>query len=165
MQTHGARLATETEDTSLSSPFFSGSLLLNSRNSDPGSQSRLYSPHPTTIRALRFLARRVQHFLPSSTRVEWCLHTLLNALGAYRKGGKNDVQLSVDKKKETHNILRSMYYKYIYSVYICKIRTYSTPNAKCIALAECRIPYTCELRTVEPTTTSYTAFNGSLQTQ
>eukprot|EP00610_Laminaria_digitata_P000984 TRINITY_DN2428_c0_g1_i1.p2 TRINITY_DN2428_c0_g1~~TRINITY_DN2428_c0_g1_i1.p2 ORF type:complete len:59 (+),score=13.37 TRINITY_DN2428_c0_g1_i1:130-306(+) len=28
-----------------------------------------------------FIARRVRHFLPSSTRVEFCLPTLLSALG------------------------------------------------------------------------------------
>ena len=57
------------------------SLSLHSRNSDPGSQSRLFSPLPTTVRAFIFIARRVQHFLPSSTRVEFCLPTLLSALG------------------------------------------------------------------------------------
>ena len=57
------------------------SLSLHSRNSDPGSQSRLFSPLPTTVLAFIFIARRVQHFLPSSTRVEFCLPTLLCALG------------------------------------------------------------------------------------
>ena len=39
-------------------------------NSDSGSLRRLFSPLPTTVRAFIFIARRVQHFLPSSTRVE-----------------------------------------------------------------------------------------------
>ena len=59
----------------LSSPFFS--LLPPSRNSDPGSHSRLFS-HPSPLRFVPciFIARRIQHFLPSSTRVEVCLPTV-----------------------------------------------------------------------------------------
>ena len=44
--------------------------LTPSHNSDPGSQSRLFSPLPTTVRALHFfIARRFKLFLPSSTSV------------------------------------------------------------------------------------------------
>ena len=52
------------------------------RNSDPGPQSRLFSPVPTDmlyhVRCVPcvFIARRVEHFLPSSTGIELCLHTL-----------------------------------------------------------------------------------------
>ncbi|CAM9334454.1 unnamed protein product, partial [Laminaria digitata] len=38
---------------------------------------------PTTVRAFIFIARRVQHFLPSSTRVEVCLPTLFGAIGSW----------------------------------------------------------------------------------
>ena len=34
-------------------------------------------PPPTTVRAFVFIARRVQHFLLSSSHVESCIHTLL----------------------------------------------------------------------------------------
>ena len=54
----------------LSSPLFS---LLPSRNSDPGWHSRLFSPLPITVRALHFIARMCQLFLPSSTRVDFKL--------------------------------------------------------------------------------------------
>ena len=37
------------------------------RNSDPGLQSRRFSPLPTTVRAFLFIARRVQRSLPSPT--------------------------------------------------------------------------------------------------
>ena len=60
-------------------PFIIFALLLSlppSLNSDPGSHSRLFSPLPTTVCALHFIARRFQLFLPSSTRVELCLPTL-----------------------------------------------------------------------------------------
>ena len=53
-----------------------------SSNSDPGSQSGRSSPLPTTVRAFLFIARNIQHFLPSSTRVEWYLPTLLRALSS-----------------------------------------------------------------------------------
>ena len=46
--------------------------LLPTRNSDPGSHSRLFSPLPATVRAFFFIARRFQPFLPSSTRIESC---------------------------------------------------------------------------------------------
>ena len=48
-----------------------------SRNSDPGSHGRLFSPptHYDSCLAF-FIARRFQLFLPSSTRVELCLPTL-----------------------------------------------------------------------------------------
>ena len=48
-----------------------------SRNSDPGSHSRLFSP-PTHYGSCLacFIARRFQLFLTSSTRVELCLPTL-----------------------------------------------------------------------------------------
>ncbi|CAN0495129.1 unnamed protein product, partial [Laminaria digitata] len=52
-----------------------------SRNTVPGSHSRLFSLPPSTVRAFAFVARRGQHFLPSSTRVEFCSPTLLSALG------------------------------------------------------------------------------------
>ena len=42
-----------------------------SSNSDPGSHSGPSSPLPTTVHAFIFIARRSQHFLPSSTRVEF----------------------------------------------------------------------------------------------
>lgn len=41
-----------------------------SRNSNPGSQGRLFSLLPTTVRAFFCFARRVQDLPPSSTRVE-----------------------------------------------------------------------------------------------
>ena len=44
------------------------------RNSDPGSHSRHTSPLPTTVRAYISIATRVQYCLPSSTRVELCIH-------------------------------------------------------------------------------------------
>ena len=58
----------------LSSPFYS---LSPSRNSDPGSHSRLFFPptHYGSCLAFFFIARRFQLFLPSSTRVEWCFLT------------------------------------------------------------------------------------------
>ena len=46
-----------------------------SRNSDPGSHSRLFSPPPHYGSCLAFLSRE-ELFLPSSTRVELCLPTL-----------------------------------------------------------------------------------------
>ena len=48
--------------------FFSFSL--SRPNSDPGSPSRLLSSLPTTVRAFVIIARRLQLFLPSSTRIE-----------------------------------------------------------------------------------------------
>ena len=58
----------------LSSPFYS---LSPSRNSDPGSHSRLFSPPTHYGPCLAFfIARRFQLFLHSSTRVELCLPTL-----------------------------------------------------------------------------------------
>ena len=64
--------------------FFCSSHLLSSlfllqlprHDSVPGSHSRPCSPLPTTVRAYVFIARRVQHFLPSSIRIELFLHTL-----------------------------------------------------------------------------------------
>ena len=51
---------------------------LNSRNSDPGPHSRLFSP-PSSLRLVPciFIATRFQLFLPSSTRVELCYCLLL----------------------------------------------------------------------------------------
>ena len=47
-----------------------------SRNSDPGSHSWLFSPFPTTVRALHFYREKISA-LPSSTRrVELCSPTL-----------------------------------------------------------------------------------------
>ena len=46
-----------------------------SSNSDAGSPSGPSSPLPTTVRAFIFIASRIQHFLPSSTRVELYLPT------------------------------------------------------------------------------------------
>ena len=44
-----------------------------SRNSDPGSHSRLFSPpYPLRFVPCNFIGRRFQLFLPSSTRVELC---------------------------------------------------------------------------------------------
>ena len=58
----------------LSSPLYS---LPPSRNSDPGSHSRLFSPPTHYGSCLAFvIATRFQLFLPSSTRVELCLPTL-----------------------------------------------------------------------------------------
>ena len=51
-----------------------------SSNSDPGSHRGPFSPLPTTVRAFIFIAGRFQHFIPSSTRVELGLPTLLGAL-------------------------------------------------------------------------------------
>ena len=48
-----------------------------SSNSDPGSHSGPSSPLPTTVHAFIFIGRRIQHFLPSSTRVEFYLPTLI----------------------------------------------------------------------------------------
>ena len=50
-----------------------------SRNSDQGSFSGLFSPPPHTHYGRRHylfngMARRVEHFLPSSTRVEFCVN-------------------------------------------------------------------------------------------
>ena len=58
----------------LCSPFCS---LPPSRNSDPGSHSRLFCP-PPPLRFVPciFIARRFQLFIPSSTHVELCLPTL-----------------------------------------------------------------------------------------
>ena len=54
-----------------------------SSNSDLGSHSGCSSSLPTSARAFIFIARRTQHFLPSSTRVELYLLTLLGALSSY----------------------------------------------------------------------------------
>ena len=51
-----------------------------SSNSDPGSHSGPSSPLPTTVRAFIYVARRIRHFLSSSTRVELYLPTLLGVL-------------------------------------------------------------------------------------
>ena len=48
-----------------------------SSNSDPGSYSGPSFLLPTTVRAFIFIARRTQHFLPSSTRVELCSQQLI----------------------------------------------------------------------------------------
>ena len=49
----------------------------HSRSSDPGSHSMFFSSLCTAVRALHFfIARRLQSFLPSSTRVELRLRTL-----------------------------------------------------------------------------------------
>ena len=47
-----------------------------SRNSDPGSHSRLFSPFPTTVCAFFFYREKTSAPLPSSTRVKLCLPTL-----------------------------------------------------------------------------------------
>ena len=47
--------------------FSSFSFSFPRRNSGPGSLSRLSSPLPATVRALIFIARRLQPFLPLST--------------------------------------------------------------------------------------------------
>ena len=52
-------------------------LLPLSRTSDPGSHNRLFSPLPTTQYVpFIYIARGVQHFLPSSTPAESCVLTL-----------------------------------------------------------------------------------------
>ena len=65
---------------------FSTSLSISSRNSDPGSQIRLLPPSPLRCVPSTSIARRVQHFLPSS-RVELNLHThaILNLISAFDK--------------------------------------------------------------------------------
>ena len=71
----------------LSSPIFFS--LPPTRNSDPGSHCRLFSPPPATARAFIFIARRFLRFLSSSTRIELCLHTLqgtvwVDTVGTYQ---------------------------------------------------------------------------------
>ena len=56
--------------------------LLTSKNSNPGSHSGPSSSLPTSVRAFIFIARRSQHFLPSSTRVELYVPTRLGALSS-----------------------------------------------------------------------------------
>ena len=65
---------------------FSTSLSISSRNSDPGSQIRFLPPSPLRCVPSTSIARRVQHFLPSS-RVELNLHThaILNLISAFDK--------------------------------------------------------------------------------
>ncbi|CAN0506122.1 unnamed protein product, partial [Laminaria digitata] len=46
-----------------------------------------FSPLPTTVRAFIFIARRVQHFLPSSTRVELCYTARSRQLSMYVRTG------------------------------------------------------------------------------
>ena len=59
----------------LLSSHFSFSFSLPRRNSDHSrSKSRLFCPLPTTVRAFVFIARRVQLFLPSSTRIKLRLY-------------------------------------------------------------------------------------------
>ena len=53
-----------------------------SSRSDPGSHIGPSFPLPTTVRAFIFIARNIQHFLPSSTRVKLHLPTLLGALSS-----------------------------------------------------------------------------------
>ena len=64
--------------------FFLSLLVEHSRNSDPGSHSRLFSPPTSPLRFVPcfFIATIFQLFLPSSTRVELCLPTL----GALSRG-------------------------------------------------------------------------------
>ena len=50
-----------------------------SSNSDPGSHSGPSSSLPTSARAYIFTARRIEHFLPSSTRVEFYLAGALSS--------------------------------------------------------------------------------------
>ena len=54
-----------------------------SSDSDPRAHSGRSSPLPTTVGAFIVIARIIQHFLPSSTRVELYLPTLLGALSSY----------------------------------------------------------------------------------
>ena len=56
----------------LSSHHHTFALPPGSSSSDPGSHSGPSSPLPTTVRALFFIAIAIQHFLPSSTRIELC---------------------------------------------------------------------------------------------
>ena len=51
-------------------------LMRFSGTSDLESQSGLFSPLPTKVRALHFIPQRVKHFLLSSTRAELCLPKL-----------------------------------------------------------------------------------------
>ena len=57
-------------------------LVLPPSYSDPGSHSGPSSPLPTSARVFIFIARKSQHFLPSSTRVEMYIPTLLGALSS-----------------------------------------------------------------------------------
>ena len=50
-----------------------------SSNSDPGSRIGPSSSLPTSARAFIFTARRIEHFLPSSTRVELYLAGALSS--------------------------------------------------------------------------------------
>ena len=50
-----------------------------SSNSNPGSHGVPFSPLPITVRVFMFIARIIQHFLPSWTRVKLYLLTLLGA--------------------------------------------------------------------------------------
>ena len=61
---------------------FSFSFSLPRRNSYPGSLRRLSSPLPTKVRAFILVARRLQAFFHSSTRIELRLPTLLGALSS-----------------------------------------------------------------------------------
>ena len=54
-----------------------------SSNSDPGSHSGPSFPLRTAVRSFLFIARRTQHFLPSSTLVRLCVPTLLGAHSSY----------------------------------------------------------------------------------
>ena len=54
-----------------------------SRNSGPGSHSRLFSSLPTQFVPCIFIATRFHLFLPSSTRVEFCVPTLASMHARY----------------------------------------------------------------------------------
>ena len=57
--------------------------LHGSGNSDPGSHGGPSSSLPTTVRAFIFTARRIQHFLPSSTRVKLYMQCIPKGYGYY----------------------------------------------------------------------------------
>ena len=59
---------------------FSGSLPFVTLLNHWVTQQVLLPRPPSTVRALTFIARSVQYFLTSSTRVESCIHTLLGAI-------------------------------------------------------------------------------------
>lgn len=63
-------------------------LLPPSRTSDSESRRRLFSPFPTTVRALHFYRGKGRHVLPSSTRVKLC-HAIIGALDWVHLRNKN----------------------------------------------------------------------------
>ena len=66
------------------SPLYS---LPPSRNSDPGSRNRLFSPLPTAVRVLHFNREKISAISSSSTRVElWLCIQKIDHLGPWEQG-------------------------------------------------------------------------------